>query len=142
MTGPSQNSIFNCHNPKALKFITQLGLGLSHLRYHKFKHNFQDSLNPLCNCGLITETTSHYLLHCPLFADERKTFLSNMKSINHKFLEQNDSTLTQTFLFGGPASSIETNTLISRQQFNMFYLLNDLRKLSCTQNHVNHFQRF
>ena len=66
----------------------------------------------------------------------------NIKSINHKFLEQNDSTLTQTFLFGGPASSIETNTLISRQQFNMFYLLNDLRKLSCTQNHVNHFQRF
>ena len=109
---PSPNSIFNCHNPKALKFITRLRLGLSHLRYHKFKHNFQDSLNPLCNCGLITETTSHYLLHCPLFADERKTFLSNIKSINHKFLEQNDSTLTQTLLFGDPASSVETNTLI------------------------------
>ena len=102
----------NCHNPKALKFITRLRLGLSHLRYHKFKHNFQDSLNPLCNCGLITETTSHYLLHCPLFADERKTFLSNIKSINHKFLEQNDSTLTQTLLFGDPASSVETNTPI------------------------------
>ena len=36
----------------------------------------------------------------------------NIKSINHKFLEQNDSTLTQTFLFGDPASSVETNTLI------------------------------
>ena len=82
------------------------------MRYHKFKHNFQDSLNPLCNCGLITETTSHYLLHCPLFADERKTFLSNMKSINHKFLEQNDSTLTQTLLFGDLPSNVETNTLI------------------------------
>ena len=35
-----------------------------------------------------------------------------MKSINHKFLEQNDSTLTQTLLFGDPASSVETNTLI------------------------------
>ena len=80
--------------------------------YHKLKHNFQDSLNPLCNCGLLAETTSHYLLHCPLFADERKTFLSNIKSINHKFLEQNDSTLTQTLLFGDPASSVETNTLI------------------------------
>ena len=109
---PSPNSIFNCHNPKALKFITRAGLGLSHLRHHKFKDNFQDSLNPLCNYGLITETTSHYLLHCPLFADERKTFLSNMKSINHKFLEQNDSTLTQTLLFGDPACSVETNTLI------------------------------
>ena len=101
------NSVFNCHGPKALKFITRI-----RLRYHKFKHNFQDSLNPFCKCGLITETTSHYLLHCPLFADERKTFLNNIKSINHKFLEQNHSSLTQTFLFGDPTSSVETNTLI------------------------------
>ena len=69
---PFPNSVCNCHNPKSLKFISRLRLGLSHLRYQKFKHNFQDSVNPLCNCGLITETTSHYLLHCPLFADERK----------------------------------------------------------------------
>ena len=109
---PSPNSIFNCHNSKVITFITRLRLDLSHLRYHKFKQYFQDSLNPLCNCDLITETTFHYLLHCPLFADERKTFLSNIKSINHKFLEQNDSTLTQTFPFGDPASSVETNTLI------------------------------
>ena len=109
---PSPNSIFNCHNPKALKFIKRLHLGLSHLRYNKFKHNFQDSLNPLCNCGLNTESTSHYLLHCPLFVDERKTFLSNIKSINHKFREQNGLTLTQTFLFSDLTSGVETNTLI------------------------------
>ena len=54
---PSPNSKFNRHNPKTLKFITRLRLGLSHLRYHKFKHNFQDSPNALCNCGLITKTT-------------------------------------------------------------------------------------
>ena len=24
---------------------------LSHLRDHKFKHSFQDALNPLCICG-------------------------------------------------------------------------------------------
>ena len=105
-------SIFNCHNPKTLKFITQLRPALSHLRYHKFKHNFQDSLSPLCNFGLNAESTSHYLLHCPLFTDERKTFLSNIKSINHKLLEQSDSTQAQTFLFGDLASSVETNALI------------------------------
>ena len=38
---PSANSLFNCHNPKGIKFITRLRLGLSHLRQHKFKHNFQ-----------------------------------------------------------------------------------------------------
>ena len=48
---PSANSTFNCHNPKALKFITRLCLGHSYLRYHKFEHDFQDSLNPHCSCG-------------------------------------------------------------------------------------------
>ena len=82
------------------------------MRDHKFKHNFQDAVNPLCNCGLNAESTSHYLLHCPLFADKRKTFLSTIKSINYKFVEQNDSILTQTLPFGDLASSVETNKLI------------------------------
>ena len=109
---PSSNSIFNCLNPKALKFITRFRLGLSNLLYHKLKHSFDDSLNPLCNCGVNTESTFHYLQHCPLFADGRKTFLSKIKSINDKFLEENASTMTQTLLFGDPSSSVETNKLI------------------------------
>ena len=108
----SKNIIFNSHNPKALKFVTRLRLGLSHLRYHKFKHNFEYFLNSISNCGLNTESSSHYLLQCRLFADEKKTFLSNIKSTNHKFLEQNDSTLIQIILFGDPASRVETNTII------------------------------
>ena len=34
---PSANSLFNCHNPKRIKFITRMRLGLSHLRECKFK---------------------------------------------------------------------------------------------------------
>ena len=49
---PKANSIFNCNSSKGLKFVTRLPLGLSHLRQHKFKHSFQDSLNPLCFCSL------------------------------------------------------------------------------------------
>ena len=50
---PSPNSFFDCHNPKGIKLITRLRLGLSHLREHKFKHSFQDTINPLCNCGQV-----------------------------------------------------------------------------------------
>ena len=64
---PSANSLFNCHNPKGIKFITRLRLGLSHLREHKFKHSFQDSLNPFCSCGLDIESTAHFLLHCSMY---------------------------------------------------------------------------
>ena len=47
---PSANSLFNCHNPKAIKFITRLWLRLSHLCEHKFKHKeFKDSSNPFCS---------------------------------------------------------------------------------------------
>ena len=56
---PSANSTFHCHSPDGLKLITRLRLGLSHLRFHKFKHNFQDTLNPICRCGT-AETTIHY----------------------------------------------------------------------------------
>ena len=48
---PSPNSTFNCHNPKGIKLLSQLRLGLSHLREYKCKHSFQDSLNPFGSCG-------------------------------------------------------------------------------------------
>ena len=54
---PTANSAFGCHNPIRAKLLTRLRLGLSHLRGHKFKHGFQDTLNPLCSCGKEVETT-------------------------------------------------------------------------------------
>ena len=53
-TRPSPNSTFNCHNPKGIKVLSGLRLGLSHLREYKFKRSFQDSLNPFCSCGVLT----------------------------------------------------------------------------------------
>ena len=37
---PKTNNVYYCHNPKAIKLLTRLCLGLSHLRQHRFKHNF------------------------------------------------------------------------------------------------------
>ena len=45
----SENSIFLCNNPKGIQLLTRLRLGLSHLRDHIFKHNFQDNFSPICN---------------------------------------------------------------------------------------------
>ena len=42
---------FDCPNPKGTELITRLRLGLSHLREQKFQHSFQDTIDPLCNCG-------------------------------------------------------------------------------------------
>ena len=36
---PSANSILNCHNPREIKLLSRLRLGLSHLREQKFKNS-------------------------------------------------------------------------------------------------------
>ena len=93
------NSVCKCHNPKKIKLITRLQPGLSHLREYKFKHNSQDSINPLHNGGH-TESTTHFLHHCPLFINERSPFFSTCSSLDCNLLDNTDTALTQTLLCG------------------------------------------
>ena len=109
---PSESTVFNCHNPEGVKLLTRLRLGLSHLRERKFKHSFQDSLNPICNCGNDIETSAHYLLHCPNFSNERSTFLNIIGSIDRNILTRSDPQVTETLLYGDSNSNNITNTLI------------------------------
>ena len=43
---PEPNQVFNVDSSEGLKFLTRIRLGLSHLVDHKFRHNFQDCVNP------------------------------------------------------------------------------------------------
>ena len=95
-----------------MKLVTRLRLGLSHLREHKFKHSFQDTLNPLCGCGLDIETTSHYFLHCPLFHAERSTLLNNVNEIDSTIFNKSDSVVTHILLYGNKSFKDEVNLLI------------------------------
>ena len=106
---PSPNSVFDIRNPKGIKLITRLRLGLSHLREHKFKHSFQDTLNPLCNCGQDIESTTHFFLHCPFFINERRTLLSTIRSLDSKLLDCTDYDITQTLLFGNTSQTSSNN---------------------------------
>ena len=96
---PSANSTFHCLKLNGLKLITRLRLGLSHLRFHKFKHSFQDTLNPICNCGTV-ETIIHYLLLCPNFSNERLTLFNKLQSIDENILSKDDSNISKVLLFG------------------------------------------
>ena len=70
---PTPRAFFNCYNHKGIRLMTWLWPGLSHLREHKFNHNFQNCINPLCSCGMDIESTSRFFLHCPLFDVKRIT---------------------------------------------------------------------
>ena len=110
---PSANSTFNCHNPRGIKLLSRLRLGLSHLREHKFKHSFQDSLNPFCSCGKgEVETSSHYLLHCSNYLEERLALLNTIENIDMSILQQSDSKFTSVLLFGDTPFDNKKKTFI------------------------------
>ena len=48
---PLENSVFTCHNPIGIKYVTRLMLGFSKLRYHKLKKTFLVDADPLCSCS-------------------------------------------------------------------------------------------
>ena len=98
--GPTANNKFGYHNLKGIKYLTRLQLGLSHLHEHKFKNNFQDTLNSLCTCGCGVKNTCHFLLHCPNFLTERSTLLNKITNIDRNILNQADATITKSLLFG------------------------------------------
>ena len=107
---PLPNIVSNSHNPQGLKLLKRLRLGLSHLLYHKFKHNFLDTINPLCSCGSNIETTLHFLLYRPNFMECRNTFLSKISEINSHLITPNDLALIETLFFLAIIHSVNTIT--------------------------------
>ena len=99
MIRPSLNSTFNVDSPHGIKLLTRLGVGLSHLHEQKFRHNFQDSIDPFCNCGHPIETTTHFFLHCSNYSNQGKTLFEKISNIKRSLLNQNDSIIVGTLLF-------------------------------------------
>ena len=96
---PKCNDTYGIHNPSGLKLLTRLRLGLSHLKDHKFNHNFKDCINPLCSCGLSVENSVHFFLHCRHFSLQRQTLMNNIKSIDKDIINETDSDLVNILLF-------------------------------------------
>ena len=58
-----QIEFYGIHDPKRIALLTQLRVWLSVPRFHKFRRNLNDSLNPLCPINDGVEDTEHFLLH-------------------------------------------------------------------------------
>ena len=100
--------------------MTRLLLGLSHLREHKFSHNFQNRINPLCSCGMDIESTSHFLLHCLLFDNKRITLLRTLNKIDCQLIETNESSSKEILMFGNSLFDLKKNSLTLNASFGMF----------------------
>ena len=84
----------------------------SSLREHKVKYGFLDSLNPICTCGQDNETSTHFLLHCSNYSNEKFTFLNIIRNTDRNILDKNDLKVTETLLCGDSSSDDTNDTLI------------------------------
>ena len=112
MIRPSPNNLYGVHDPVGLKLLTRIRLSLSHLREHKFRHNFQDTVNPLCTCSLEIEDTNHFFLRCLNFSTCRTTLLNELNTIEPSLISLNDNEFVEILIFGNPNFSNDINQKI------------------------------
>ena len=60
----------------------------------------------MCNYGYEVESTVHFLLHFPLFSNERSVLFSALHNLDSKLFENTDSQLTNILLFGKESTQI------------------------------------
>ena len=75
---PTLRSVYNLHQPYGVMLLSRLRVGLTHLKEHKFRHNFKDTSNPLCLCNNEPETTEHYLLRCHFYSIQRRKLFDSI----------------------------------------------------------------
>ena len=56
---PRENLVFPVHDINSVKLLTRLRLDFSHLNEHKFQHDFNDIIHPMCSCDKEPELTLH-----------------------------------------------------------------------------------
>ena len=107
---PQPTATFNLYNFAGLHLFKRLWLGLSHSNEHRFNHNFQNCINPLCTCSLEVESTSHFFLHCLHYNDIRATRLNELKSVDENILKLSGNKLINLLLYGDRQFDSNQNT--------------------------------
>ena len=98
-----------------LKLLTRLRLGLSHLNKHRFNHNFQSCINPLCICSLAIESTTHFLLYCHHFSNVCSTVLNSINDVLGSITNVSDlngCALVKILIFGDQNYTLVQNACI------------------------------
>ena len=122
---PTCSSLFSIHHAVVVKLLIRLRLGFSHLRENKFRHNFHNTLNPLCSCSLEPETTSHYLLRCHKFSSSRLALMNDLNPIDPTISQLNETALVNILLYGNSKIRISEN---SKKSFAVCYQIYNCNK--------------
>ena len=108
----NQRSLFSIHDPVGVKLLTRLQLQFSHLKEHKFCHNFKDYVSPMCDWGAETETTSHFFLRCQFIANERQKLRDDVYQLHASIKHLNEESSIDVQLYGSDRFSESKNKQI------------------------------
>ena len=81
---PKKKNIFGIHDPLGLRYLLQLRVGVSFLKYHNKSHNFIDTPSDICLCNHGIEDTNHFLF-----------FMSFIRSSQSNLSEQCNTNFTK-----------------------------------------------
>jgi hypothetical protein len=113
---PKRNEMFGVNDKAGLGWLTQLRLGLSPLRLHKFQHHFADTFDPICLSGDGIESTQHYLLHCHTYTAFRVDLFRRVSVlINANLHNFSDEDAEIILLFGHNDSTTNPNNSILKE---------------------------
>ena len=108
---------------------SRLRLGLSHLKEHKFRHHFQDTINHLSACDLEVEDINHFLLRCHFFSLHRRVLYDKLDSIHADIKNLGPNELTCALLSGCEKFYLKVNSRILQETIS--YINNTKRFYRC-----------
>ena len=109
---PEKKSIFGIHDPSGVRYLFQLRVGLSPLRYHKTRHNFIDTPSNECPCNHGIEDTNHFLFLCSFYDIQRATLLNTVIEIIRKYNLNNLGNQSNLCLYGHRSINLDENRKI------------------------------
>ena len=122
---PAQRKTSKINDSVGVKLLTRLCLGFSHLREHKFRHDFGDILKLLCPCSIEAETTAHYFLRCHFYNANRSALMNESNEIDSSFSTLNENDFMDLILCG-------SDKFVNKKNQNI---------LMCTINFIKDSQR-
>ena len=118
-----ENSVFSVYDPYGVKLLTRLRLQFSHLKEHKFRHGFGDTVSPMCGCNAEIEDTEHFHLRCHFYSIQRFELFNNINKVDHSFTQLDTKKQVNILLYGYPPN--KSNAL---NQDIIKFLINFLKK--------------
>ena len=124
---PPKKKIFDIHDPKGIKILFQLRVGL---REHKRRHNFLDIPSDTCSCHNDAETTAHFLLHCNIYAAGRNSLNNIINPIldSKKVVLFEEGQRVNLLLYGYDTLSFNENKVVLSATYNIFTILNGFKQ--------------